>query len=240
MKKLYAKEIGIVFTALALILSIFAFVMLNNGSAAWFSDNTEVSAEGFGVSLIGTEGVTATLKSYPVSNISGDTFTADFTKESYELPVHDPNSITFLDVEEALVVELKVVAKTATSANIKLSASTDANSILGTAVAGTLNVNNYISNCIRIRNASKGPGSTLTAEAEINAKSHVTLLDGTAVKSSEITLTERQISSGETAFYFIIEYNHELLNHISKIMFNSHMGKNKVNYLNDIEFIIYN
>jgi hypothetical protein len=204
MKKLYAKEIGIVFTALALILSIFAFVMLNNNSAAWFSNNTETSADGFGVTMAGAKSVTATLKSYPVSAISGNGYTADFTKESYTLPVHDPNSITYLDVEEALVVELKVVAETATTVNICLSSSTDVNSMIGTAVANTLNVNNYVSNCIRIRNASKGTGSLVTAEDEKNAKCHVTLSGDSAVKSREIILTEASISAGETVFYFII------------------------------------
>lgn len=239
MKKLCFKEISVVITALALIFSICAFVILNNSSVAWFSNNTNVSAGGFGVSTSGASNVSATLKSYPVSDIIGNTFTVDFTKESYSLPAHDPNSITYLEVEQALVIELRVVSETASTVNIHLSSSTNASSILGTEVPDTLEVNNYISNCIRIRSAVSRTDVNVTAESEENAKSHVDVSGGIAEKQSEIFLLSSKIGSGETVFYFIIEYNYTLLEHISKIMFDSHMGKNKVNYLNDIEFIIY-
>ena len=58
MNKLYRAKIGIAFTALALIFSIFGLLLLN-GSTAWYSQNDTVKANGIGVKLQGSAGVTA-------------------------------------------------------------------------------------------------------------------------------------------------------------------------------------
>lgn len=50
MNKLYSAKIGIAFAALALVFSIFGLMLLN-GSVAWFSNNKQVSADGFSVNV---------------------------------------------------------------------------------------------------------------------------------------------------------------------------------------------
>jgi hypothetical protein len=242
MSKLYRAKIGIAFTALALIFSIFGLLLLN-GSTAWYSQNDIVKANGIGVKLQGSAGVTASLKSYAVPEIDSETgeYIFDTTEEVYELPTHDPNSISYLDREKALVIELTVTSENSQKIDIKLSASSAADTINGIIVDGKTYVNNYISNCIKIRNStlSTTANTHVIPEADSASKKHIEINGETASKVAEIPLLTVTVPAGTSKYYFIIEYDSELLSHISKIMFNQHQDKYRVNYLNDIDFVIY-
>ena len=101
MKKYIDERIGIVFISLVLILSLFALMLLN-GSVAWFAENMDVDTGGMRVAVKSDIGVTATLKSYPVTEINGSSYTIPSREiESYEIPVHDPSSISYSEYKKA-------------------------------------------------------------------------------------------------------------------------------------------
>ena len=72
MKSVQKATIGIMLTSVALIFSIIGLLM-TGGSLAWFGENKNVNADGFNVKIATLNNITATLKSYPVSKIDGDT-----------------------------------------------------------------------------------------------------------------------------------------------------------------------
>jgi hypothetical protein len=61
-------RLGLIFISLVLILSIFAFMMLN-GSLAWLSQNKNVNANSMTVSVAGGLNISADIESYPVLSI---------------------------------------------------------------------------------------------------------------------------------------------------------------------------
>lgn len=242
MKKVQKAAVSIVFAFVATMFSIIALLM-TNGTLAWFSAERIVQAEGFGVKIADVNNISVTLKSYPVSKINQTTnaYTFDNSIEAYDLPTHDPNAISYLDRQKALVIELTIIAKEAQTVDIRLFASSSLDTANGIIVENASYVNNYISNCIKIRNSSLSATSNtdVIPEADSASKKHVVISNNSLVKTAEIPLLTETVPAGTSKYYFVIEYDSELLAHISKTMFNLHQDKYRVNYLNDIDFVIY-
>ena len=241
MKKVQKAAVSIVFTFVATMFSIIALLM-TNGTLAWFSAERIVQAEGFGVKIADANNISATLKSHPVSKINQTTnaYTFDNSLEAYDLPTHDPNAISYLDRQKALVIELTIIAKEAQTLDIRLFASSSLDTAHGIIVENASSVN-YIRNCIKIRNSSLSATSNtdVIPEADSASKKHVVISNNSLVKTAEIPLLTETVPAGTSKYYFVIEYDSELLEYISKTMFNLHQDKYRVNYLNDIDFVIY-
>lgn len=169
--------------ALTLILSIFAMLLLN-GSVAWFAENDSVTAGGFNVRVNSGMPITASLKSYPVTeiNYTDGIYTASFDAESYTLPTEDPNGISYSEYKKALAIMITVNSTDERTVKIKFTSPSGIETID--------DVENKISNCISISTAriSEVDGKpTFTKIADTEA-SFVTINNGMASKVNEIEL----------------------------------------------------
>ena len=232
MNKLLGAKIGIVLTSLTLILSIFAFSMIS-GSVAWLRSVTEVGASGMSVTIHNELQVTATLNSYPVSNITQSSYTADMSHgEVYELPVHDDEAIMQGDYKKALVLEIVITALESTHLEIVVSAEGGANTVISE--------ENFISNCISIKQATiSGSVATLISPTTPSQSTFVTLQSQNAVKTNQISLISTNVSKGENKFYFVLEYDYNLINYIADGVMAKNPDAELVEYTNDLNFYIH-
>ena len=237
MKKQVNAQIGIVFASLTLILGIFALFLLN-GSAAWFASSNTVDANGFTVKVDTDNLVTATLKSYPITDINEETraYTVSRSKERYELPTDDPNSIGYSEYKKALAIIITVESHANTTIDIFLKA----DSTVSTVITPTLS--NYISNCISITPADlSDDGLTATRKEDSFSQVFVDLSKNPIEKSMALTLSENiNVTEGSTQnICFIIEYDDALLQYIGDKILEQHLSDNKINYYDDLEFQIH-
>lgn len=248
LKQIHLK-ISIMLVALTLILSIFAMLLLN-GSVAWFAENDRVTAGGFNVRVNSGMSITASLKSYPITDIdySGGIYTASFDAESYTLPTEDPNGISYSEYKKALAIMITLTAADERTVKIKFTSPSGIETID--------DVENKISNCISISTAriSEVDGKpTFTKIADTEA-SFVTINNGVASKVNEIELTldNPNVSVGKNDFYFILEYKYskenkyELISYIGELVMSNQANiplleanENQIHYHHDVEFEVY-
>lgn len=225
---------GIILVSLALIFSVFALIILN-GSVAWLADNDTAVAEGFHVKAKPTVDVSAELKSFPVSEITkvNDT-TYEYTVEygdgddqSYLLPRTDQNGISFSKYKKALVVIITVHSAAPNHIEMDLTASAAINTLISNA--------NWISNCMMITRATLSSDG-ITATKGSDSKSFVNL-GNPITKDARINLGVFDLDTGDNDICFIVEYNEDLVSHISAGLEGA--SDLIVEFKNDIEFIIY-
>ena len=129
MSKTLGAKIGFAVTAFALLVSIIAFLMLDK-SFAWFAKNETVTAQGIGISA--REGdVVSTMLSLGVLNVADGIYTFENVrdesgarKQIFDLPVNDPNGISYSQYRKALVLELSIQVETDRPTQIRLVAAT--------------------------------------------------------------------------------------------------------------------
>ena len=235
MKNVQKATVGIVLTSVALIFSIIGLLM-TNGTLAWFGGNKNVHADGFGIRIANASNVSATLKSFPVSKIDGNNYTFDINgTESYTLPVHDEEQIVPLEYQKALVVEITVTAMEQIPFTLSLRSLHDVSTLVGQ--------NNWISNCLKIRRATYADGvATTVAVTEPPATTgFVTLGTGTTEtsKTSEFNLVSEKLSPGTYKYYFVLEYDMNIIEYIAARMQELYPTIETVQYSNDIEFMLY-
>ena len=248
LKQIHFKT-SIMLVTLTLVLSMFALLLLN-GSAAWFVENDSVSAGGFNVKVNSGMSITASLKSYPVTeiNYTDGIYTASFDSESYTLPTEDPNGISYSEYKKALAIVITLTAADERTVRIKFVSSS------GIETIG--NVENNLSNCISISTAriSEVDGKpTFTKIADTEA-SFVTINNGEASKVNEIELKldNSNVSAGENDFYFILEYKYseenkyELISYIGELVMSNQANiplleanENQIHYHHDVEFEVH-
>ena len=116
MVKNVSAKLGFALTALVLIISIIALLSLN-GSLAWFANNKSATAKGFSVE-IETFSIKGTIACYGVLDINSDNlkYTVENVRDEngervqmYELPLNDPNGITYSQYRKALLVCITVL-----------------------------------------------------------------------------------------------------------------------------------
>lgn len=237
-------RLGLIFISLVLILSIFAFMMLN-GSLAWLSQNKNVNANSMTVSVAGGLNISADIESYPVLSIeesNGDIlYTFDEDVVTAALPLHDPQDINYSEYLRALVVQITVDAPSGASLFLKIAASGEL----------TTATNNFFSNAtvysyaeaVTDSNGDIVPGKVKRLDA---ADSFVTFSAETPNipnHKDELTLVGSggiQVSSEEKArnIYVIIEYNEQFIDYINGILTADPQADKEVAYINDIKFLI--
>ena len=227
MVRLLSSGLAVAFVALFLCISLVAFSGMNR-STAWFSLNTNVSANGMSVSVDDPLTIDATLTSYAISEISDNKYTLS-DEGIYTLPTNDPNSISYSEYEKALAVVIEAEAAYDTSINIILSTPhTDL----------SFDDQNFISNCIKISTASLDTQSNV-ATINGSAQSFVTIENSTYTKDSSLTLCSVSLSEATpTKICFIIEYNQTFLEFFSNYILEQGLTISTVDFANDIEFQI--
>jgi hypothetical protein len=219
-----------VFVSLLLVLSIVAFGSMNK-SVAWFSQNESVSGKGMSVSVEKPLEITASLVSYPVTAISSDgVYTIYSTKESYELPLRDPNNISFSEFEKALVVIIQLSCDE--NISVDVSAETIHEDI-------SQEAENYVSNCIKITPALLNNDQT-TAKLNGSPTSFITKNGDAWEKTDSLVFCSLDLVAGESqTICLVMEYNEEYLNAFGEYLLEQKdLTITQIDYSNDIEFHI--
>lgn len=233
-KKLGAK-LGFAVTAIALIVSIVAFLTMDK-SLAWFSHNDRVTARGISLSVSGGD-VTSSLYSLGVLNIANGVYTFETVTDTQTgariqrstLPEDDPNGISYSEYRKALVLELTVTVASDRPTKVHLITKNTA-----TDQATNVAQKNFFSNCITVSNVTSFTENTLTKGSTTQA--FVSVQGDTLSKTGSLLLYDGTLTAGEPhKLYFIIEYNDAFLNYINNyILSTPDAGYFKVSYYHDV------
>lgn len=223
----------------ALIFSVVTLFKMNR-SVAWFAQNDEVSASGISVTAKDLRDARVNLAAYAVTEIDivNNVYTlAD--EQSYTLPPHDPNNISYDAHKKALVVLIEIHSTKDTTASVALR--TD-----NATVEYTLQ--NVISNCMKITPATFASGSTRTATLNGASQSFISKEDNALTKTTSLILSERitlKANESQTLCY-VIEYNQDFFDHVFKMSFDDNNtsesgttnNTKEMIFKNDIDFVI--
>lgn len=238
MKKHIDARLGIIFISLTLILSIFALLLLN-GSVAWFAENKDIDAGAMMVTVKSDIEVSATLESHPVTEINGSAYTIPSREiESYEIPTHDPSSISYSEYKKALVVIISVDAHVDSTISIILHRAETS----GVETITSPGLSNYISNCIRITPATIAEGGLVATKGDaLLTPTFVDLSSNPVTKREDIVLVEHApvYTDSVNEFCFIIEYDLDLLAYIEQKIIDQRLSDNEISYFHDIEFQVF-
>ena len=229
-------KLGILLVSVTLILSIMGLMLLN-GSFAWFANNKRVDASGFAVDVrafsakgtVASYGVLAINDStleYTVENVLDD---SGERKQVYELPLNDPNGISYSQYSKALLICITATASEPT--DIILTVETpNAEVITG--------VENHLSNSIQITPATYDETRGIAVRGATPSR-FVTVTNNSCQKSTEITLFSGNVNAEGTTLYYIIEYNQPFIDYINALILDSgNLTSEETKYRNDITFII--
>ena len=232
MSKTLGAKIGFAITAFAMLVSIVAFLMLDK-SFAWFARNESVNARG--IALRANAGdLSTSLLSLGVLEIGQDgVYTFDTTTDvetgariqCFELPVDDPNGISYSKYRKALLLELSISVLEDRPTRVSL---TTPNKEL------SLEQKNFFSNCITVSNVLSYTENTVTKGSV--QQPFVTMGSGGAQKTDELVLYEGTLQAGVVnKLYFIIEYNNAFLDYINNyIMTTDTVDYSEVFYYHDV------
>ncbi len=92
-------------------------------------------------------------------------------------------------------------------------------------------VENYLTNCIKITSATRYDNILIKKPSDIT-QSFVSIINDVPVKSQKINLIKSSLSSGYYEFWFIIEYNDKVIEHLHEKI--SHLTNNYVYYYYDL------
>ena len=240
MKKNLDARVGLIFVSLVLILSIFAFMLLN-GSGAWMAWNEKTSSDGFTITASKGSSLTARINSYPIKEINNSTgaYTIDNEVESHELPLDDPSSIVHTSYKKALAIVITVSGATLEE---RVDVFVNASAAVETFITPALS--NYISNCMRITPALVSNDGKL-ATKNGTAQTFVTIGEESIEKNYSLALARSAVvpAGGTLTLCYIMEYDSSLLKYLGdEILRQELLDENheaKITYYDDIEFLIY-
>ena len=236
MVKNVSAKLGFVLTALVLIISVIALLSLSV-SLAWFANNKNATAKGFAVE-IQTFSTKGTIACYGVLDINEDRleYTVENVRDAngervqmYELPLNDPNGITYSQYRKALLVCITVLPKETT--DVVLTLETPNSSV-------TTAVEYHLSNCIQITPANYNEASGIATRAA-TPLSFVTVAGNTCQKTTSLTLFSDSVTEAGENLYYIIEYNEAFIEYINMTILESgQLASEETKYRNDVTFII--
>ncbi len=219
-----------VYMSVILFVLIFALAVYSAISFAWLSEQKNVTAMGMSVVSIESDVSIKATHCYPVTNISGDSYTFANT-EVNSIPLYDLNNITYSEYRHAVVIKLEYSSPSAESSYNFMAKLADNSSFFS---SGT---SNLLSNIARFR-AGSVSGNTFTAASSVSFLTYGSSVsqDSDITKiNGPLTLCELNESAGEV--YFILEYDTVPLNYICRKRSMESDAHLEVNYLADI--IIY-
>ena len=230
--------INLILVALALAISIVAFSSIDR-SHAWFALNDDVEGFGMSVSASLKAQVTASIKSYGVVDIlEKDTIFVLGSKDSqgnypelYDLPVVDPNNISYSQYEKALVVMVELVSTENINIDVLLNTPNTTPNLTGT---------NHFSNCIQVTGATFNGTQGRAVKDSLGTKSFVSVSNGNCTKINSITLSERiALKKDEPmSLCYVIEYNSAFIEYINSYILENGLAIVEVDYKNDITFTV--
>lgn len=229
---------NMILVAIALTISLVAFASIDH-SRAWFSSNYQVDAFGVTVSAQLKAQITASVKSYGVVDIRdqstvfvlGAKDAQGNHPEMYDLPVVDPNNISYSQYEKALVVIMELVSTQDVMIDVMLS-TPNAEPIL--------TEENHFSNCIQVSDATYDDAQGTALKSSPAGKSFVSIANGACSKSTSMTLAQR-ISLKKnvpTSLCYVIEYNSDFIDYINHYILENSLTISEVKYNNDITFSV--
>ena len=229
---------NMILVAVTLVISLVAFSFINN-SRAWFvSDNT---VNGFGLNVSPSIGanITASVRSYGVVDVrEKDTVFVLGNKDSqgnrpeiYDLPVVDPNNISYSQYEKALVVMLELVSTNDVNIDIMLNTPND---------TPIFTEENHFSNCIKVANVEYNDAQGTAVKDPLDSKSFISISNGVCSKITSITLSQSVSLKKDvpTSLCYVIEYNSEYIDYINQYILEKGLLINEIDYTNDIVFSI--
>lgn len=236
MTKILSMKLSIILVSLVLLLSIIA-LLLTGGSTAWFAENDTVEAQGMSIS-VRDEDVSCTLLSLGVLDIDNGVYTFENATDAEtgervqnsELPMDDPNGISYSQYRKALVLELSITVETDRPTQIRL---------VTPNTGVSLAQNNFFSNCITVSNVTSYTENTVTKGS--TTQSFVTVNGTSTTKVSSLLLYDGTVPAGEqpTKLYFIIEYNDVFLDYINQHIMNTpEVNYFEVGYYHDVTLLI--
>lgn len=231
-KKLVRSLLSVIATGAVLVLALISALTLNR-SVAWLAQNRSVTVSGMGASVDASGGENVQLRAHPISQISQidqstQTYTIVESIETYELPLNDPNGISYSEYKRALAVIIEFTCTEAADIEVYLTSST---------ADVTVAADNYVSNCIEVAPATlSDDGVTATVSGDF--KSLVTVTENTCTKATSVLLQTLSIGEGNTTLCFIIEYNEAFLTYASDRVLAEGSTYSQINYQNDITFSI--
>lgn len=222
-------KLGVAFAALALLLSLTAFAMLDR-SFAWFVAHKEVTGQGITVTVHNSK-IDATMVSLGVLSIEDGLYTYEnqtdangVQKQRFELPEDDPNGISYSEYSRALVLQFDFDLEEAADVTVTVQAKNGEVSVAK---------QNFFSNCVIFTDATHDAGGNVVEKGS-STKAFVTVSNGVATKQSTLTLFEGHLAEGVTSLYFIMEYNDAFIDYINDYIANNSPGYSEVFYNNDI------
>ena len=230
--------LNMILVALALAISIVAFASIDS-SRAWFALNDDVEGFGMSVSAELRAQITASIKSYGVVDIlEKETVFVLGAKDSqgnhpelYNLPVVDPNNISYSQYEKALVVIVELLSTK--DINVDISINTPNATPIFTDT-------NHFSNCIQVTGAAYNAEQGRAIKDSLGTKSFVSIVNGNCSKSESIVLS-RGVSLEKdvpTSLCYVIEYNSDFIDYINSYILENGFTIVEVAYNNDITFNI--
>ena len=247
MKEKKLARASLISTAFVMALAFIAFATLN-GSLAWLAQSGNVSANQMSVTIKEAAGLDATVSSFGVIEIiKTDGVDTDYKfntlEQSFILPKHDPNNISYDKYLKALVIRIEVVAKEATTVSAMIQATG------GIPTAADSLTANFLSNAVTVTHANLAQGSLDTDEtptvikaSEVYSFTTVTA-DANGVKSVskdyDIKILDNYtVNAGTTDFYFIMEYNLDFISYLNGELDKVDKISETVGYANDLHFVI--
>ncbi len=239
MSKTLQAKLGVIVAAIVLLISLAAFFVTNH-SGAWLAVNNEADGGGMSVNVTEPLDVSADLHCYGVVEIDSengiyripDADDGGEREERFELPLDDPNGISYSKYEKALVVVIEVQSDEEVHLIVHAGADNTAYDT-ETLVAQ----NNYFSNCVVITPAVfDDEGSTAQKNGE--TQRFTTLSDGSFSKVGELELYDAVIPAGVHTVSFILEYNVEYINYVTNYILHHDLDYFDVAFENDLHFLI--
>lgn len=230
-------KIGILFSAMVLVVAIVA-MFLTNGSLGWFASNRQVGSNGFQITAISNAAtLEATLESYPVISITEAsgviTYTPNYSVQSTALPRYDPADVAYSEYKKALMLKLTVTAVT-DPGNYDFIVHRKTGSTL------TAAVNNYFSNATRITPVAlvTGESDTFTRASSAAYTALTSFATGNqgATETDATIAEDLPVTQGAT-FYYVIEYNSDFMDYLTRY-YATHEMVQEITYQNDIYFTL--
>ena len=229
---------NMILVAVALTISLVAFSSMRS-SLAWFSENKEVSAFGLTVSADAGPQITATLTSHGVLDIlEENTVYVMEAKdgegkrpEMHELPVVDPNNISYSQYAKALVIVIDLVASEDVKIDVWLNTP---HAIV------TIAEESYLSNCIQVREATyNDAGNTATVDS-LTSQTFVSISNNTYTKVTSLLLSNSVSLQKDvpTTLCYVIEYNNEFIDYVNQYVLENALTIMKIDYQGDITFAV--
>lgn len=221
MKNTVRATVSLAISAIMLVASVVVF-FIRNDSLAWFSANKNISS-GSGSIGVKTD-VTASLQSFPVTEINGALFTYTDTEERVILPDYDLAEVGFSIYKRALVLVLSF-DELVESKNVTFTIHRKENSYY------TESTSNFFSNVTTITPAVLESDGVVRKDG-----TPVSMInENTAIYSAVV---DTFIANPNNKFYFIIEYNKYFLSNLVAQFLGEGVGANRVVYENDVYFTI--